>query len=172
MSEHDKNRRHPNVVNIADLEPRAVSKGTRFGFTSKRLATACGARGIGASWYEVPPGRTAFPFHYHCANEEAIYVLEGKGSLRIGKDTIEIGPGDWVTFPIGPDSAHQLANTGTAPLRYLCLSTMNTTEVVGYPDSKKVAAMSVESPGSMTPLVRGIFKAEAQVDYYEGEPID
>ena len=165
-------RRHPNVVNIADLEPRAVSKGQRFGFTSKRLGHACGARGIGASWFEVPPGRTAFPYHYHCANEEAVYVLEGKGTLRVGKDTIEVGPGDWITFPVGPDHAHQLTNTGTSPLRYLCMSTMSTTEVVGYPDSKKIAAMAVESAGSPAPWVRAIHMADAQVDYYEGEAID
>jgi uncharacterized cupin superfamily protein len=34
----------------------------------------------------VPPGRRAWPYHYHLENEEAIYVLEGLGTLRIDEE--------------------------------------------------------------------------------------
>jgi hypothetical protein len=52
------------------------------------------------------------------------------------------------------------------------MSTVSTTEVVGYPDSGKVAAMAVENAASTAPWVRGIYKTDAQVDYYDGERID
>ena len=115
----------------------------------------------------MPPGKTAFPNHYHCANEESIYVLEGTGTLKIGADQVSVGPGDYATFPVGPAHTHQLLNTGQTPLRYLCFSTMIPTEVVGYPHSKKVGAMSFNSAGEQ--LVRIMVHESSVVDYYDGE---
>jgi uncharacterized cupin superfamily protein len=160
-------RRHPNVVNIAEMTPRVFEKGKRFAFSTRLLGRATGAAGIGCSLYEVPPGRAAFPNHYHCANEESIYVLEGSGTLRIGPDQVAIGPGDYATFPTGPAHAHQLSNTGTTPLRYLCFSTMISTEVLGYPDSKKIGAMSFGADGQQ--VVRIMVREGSGVDYYDGE---
>src|SRR5215831_12011588 len=133
-------RRHPNVANLEETETHRQEKGSRFGHAMKWLGIATGGRGIGCRWIEVPPGRTAFPLHFHCANEEALFVLDGQGTLRMGKETVSLRQGDYVTFPPGEEHAHQLINTGKTPLRYLALSTQQTTEVVGYPDSGKVAA--------------------------------
>lgn len=160
-------RRHPNVVNIAELPFGGFEKGDRFALANKVLGRATGARGIGCSYYEVPPGKTAFPNHYHCANEESIYVLEGTGSLRIGPGDVQVGPGDYATFPVGPSHTHQLLNTGTAPLRYLCFSTLLPTEVVGYPDSKKIGAMGYTTTGEA--IVRLMVREESAVDYYDRE---
>jgi uncharacterized cupin superfamily protein len=164
-------RRHPNVVNVNEVEPTSSEKGSRFGFVNRRLGQATGGRGIGCGWYEVPPGKTAFPFHYHTANEESLYVLEGTGTLRIGKEEVAVAPGDYVTFPVGPQHAHQLINSGSGPLRYLCFSTRNLVEVCGYPDSDKLAA-SAWDPETSTQVVRMIVKRGTDVDYYEGEPMD
>ena len=101
-------------------------------------------------------------------------MLEGTGEVLIGKDTVAIGPGDWVTFPVGPDSAHRVTNTGDGPLRYLCLSTMHSVDVVGYPDSGKIAALGT-APGKswMEPAwIRGVYQEDSKVDYYDGEEID
>jgi uncharacterized cupin superfamily protein len=160
-------RRHPNVVNTSELKAGGFSRGTRFAMSNYVLGQATGARGIGCSLYEVPPGKTAFPNHYHCANEESIYVLEGTGTLRIGADEVAVGAGDYATFPTGPAHAHLLINTGCTPLRYLCFSTLIPTEVVGYPDSGKIGAMSFSESG--TPQVRRMFRENSHVDYYDGE---
>ena len=45
-----------------------------FSFVRKRLGAAAGGQKIGASWFELQPGKKAFPFHYHLANEEAVFV--------------------------------------------------------------------------------------------------
>jgi uncharacterized cupin superfamily protein len=151
-------RRHPNVVNLTELKTRGFEKGERFALTSGPLSRATGARGIGCSWYEVPPGKTAFPNHY---------VLEGTGTLRIGQDEVPVGPGDYATFPVGPAHTHQLLNTGTGPLRYLCFSTLLMTDVVGYPDSKKIGAMGFTATGES--MVRIMVRQDSGVDYYDGE---
>lgn len=163
-------RRHANVVNVAELKPGGFTRGDRFALANRPLGRATGARSIGCSLYEVPPGRTAFPHHYHCANEESLYILEGTGTLRIGAESVAVGPGDYATFPVGPDHAHQLLNTGTTPLRYLCFSTMQTTEVVGYPDSAKVGAFGgPPGAGGANHWLRVMVREGSQLDYYDGE---
>jgi uncharacterized cupin superfamily protein len=167
-------RRHPNVINLSQVEPDTTEGGQRFACTMKSLGAATGATGVGCSWHEVPPGRTAWPRHYHCANEEAMFVLEGQGLLRIGDAEVQIGPGDYATFPVGPAHAHQVRNTGQGPLRYLGLSTMLMTEIVGYPDSKKLAASSV---ANLEAMIRGEYwaamrvKEGAPLPYFEGEDL-
>ena len=133
-----------------------------FAFVRKRLGAAAGGKQLGTSWFEIQPGKKAFPFHYHLANEEAIFVLEGEGVLRLGGEEVTLRPGDYIAFPPGPPG-HQVINRGTAPLRYLALSTMIEPEVAVYPDSKKVGVLS-RSQG-----LASVHKQDAQVDYYEGE---
>lgn len=165
-------RRHPHVAHVDEVPARSVEHGARFGATMRHLGVATGAKGIGATMYEVAPGRTAFPRHFHCANEEALFVLEGQGTLRIGDAEIVVGSGDYATFPVGPDHAHQLVNSGTTPLRYLCLSTLSSAEVVGYPDSKKIGAMatpSLEAARRGEFWVRHVSFESSAAAYYEGE---
>lgn len=159
------------MKNLSEIEPLGREKGSRFGFSAKRLAAEAGAKGIGCTWYEQQPGRTAFPHHFHCNNEEGLFVLEGRGTVYIGEDKVDVGPGDYVALPVGPEHAHHVENTGDEPLRYLCLSTQHPVEVVGYPDSGKVGALAMAPTASWPDpgWVRGFFKQDSQVDYYEGE---
>jgi uncharacterized cupin superfamily protein len=175
MSEEqtDNGRRHPNVVNALEVEPIQIERGSRFGAAVRSLGKATGSRLVGCCLYEVPPGRTAFPRHYHCATEEAIYILGGTGTVQIGGQRLEVNEGDYITFPVGPDHAHQLVNSGDGPLRYLCLSNKVTTDVVGYPDSGKIGASGGESTDYFAPpWVRSLFFADSAVDYFDGEPVD
>jgi uncharacterized cupin superfamily protein len=145
MSDEPNPRRHPNLVNVAEAPSHVFAKGDRFACTIRPLGREAGGRGVGCSWFEVPPGRAATPLHYHCNNEEALFVLEGEGLLRIGDESVRVGPGDYVSFAAGPERAHQLVNTGAGPLRYLCLSTLVPDEVVGYPESGKIAALASQA---------------------------
>src|SRR5579872_5800897 len=74
-------KRHPQVVNIDEIAQREQGRGG-FANRARRLGAEAGNRALGCSHFEIPPGKTAFPFHFHSAIEEAIYVLEGTGKLR------------------------------------------------------------------------------------------
>jgi uncharacterized cupin superfamily protein len=76
---------HPNVVSEKDVEWSESSHGETFGYRRKSLSPATGGGKLGCNLYEVEPSCRAWPFHYHAANEEAIYVLDGSGALRIGE---------------------------------------------------------------------------------------
>ena len=87
---------HPSVVGDGDLGWSEYSHGEKFAYRRKQLGSSAGGEKLGCSLYEVPPGRRAWPYHYHLANEEAIYVLEGSGTLRIGGEEIRVSKGDYV----------------------------------------------------------------------------
>jgi uncharacterized cupin superfamily protein len=95
-------RRHPQVVSVAEVEEREMHKG-RIGNRSRRLGAAAGGKALGCSHFELAPGDTSFPYHFHSALEEALFVLEGAGTLRIGKDEISVSAGDYVALPVGPE---------------------------------------------------------------------
>jgi len=121
----------------------------------------------------VPPGATAFPFHMHCINDEALYILKGQGTLRIGDERVPVGPGDFIAHPAAT-VAHQLVNDSDAPLEYLAMSTVHSGEIVLYPDSDKLAAAAIRPGDTSEPrqfVVRALFKRGAPVDYYDGEDV-
>jgi uncharacterized cupin superfamily protein len=152
--------RHARVVNIDEVKPTEVAHG-RFGIQRRGLGNAAGGQKLGCSYYEQPPGKAAFPFHFHLSNEEAIYVLEGEVTLRIGAERVTLRAGDYVAIPVGAEHAHQLINESSSVVRYLAMSTMQYPEVVQYPDSKKL--------GAMGPGIRAVFKQGTEVEYYDGE---
>lgn len=163
-------RRHANVVNVDELAPMERGKG-RFGPKGKRLGAAAGAKGIGFNWMELAPGKTSFPFHFHTGIEEGLFVLSGAGQLRIGSDTVDVRAGDYAAFPVGPAHAHNVTNTGTEPLRYVVLSNQNTTDICGYPDSKKFGFWAIPDPTQWPNgfWVRKMVKEQPDADYFEGE---
>jgi uncharacterized cupin superfamily protein len=140
--------------------------GSSFAAERQRVGAAIGAKKLGYSFFTVPPGKTAFPFHLHHANEEMIYVVEGEGSLRLGKEESKVAPGTFLAFPPGTDHPHQLINTSDRDLKYLCVSTMEYPDITEYPDSKKIGAITC---APLDPGFRGFYRKDGNVPYYEGE---
>ena len=126
------------IINISNARTHTGTSGEHFGFSMTELASALGARAIGANITRIPPGKAAFPIHHHHANEEHFFIISGSGVLRTIDETHDIGEDDYiVNLPGGPDHAHQLINTGRDELVFLAISTQVVPEVVGYPDSSK-----------------------------------
>jgi uncharacterized cupin superfamily protein len=158
--------RHPNVVNETDLPWTELGHGEKFGVRNRRLGTAAGGQRLGCSLYEQPPGKCAFPYHAHFHNEEAVYVLEGEGIMRIGDKEVALRAGDYVALPPGDGHAHQIINRSDKTLRYLAISTLNEPEIVKYPDSNKIAMVMGKAPN---PVTRVILAVTPSVDYWQGE---
>ena len=159
------------IVNKDALEWVSWEEGADYAGRCKQLAAAAGAKQLGCRIIQLEPGKRPWPAHYHLGNEEAIYVLKGKGSLRLGKDTFAVKAGDYIALPASPDLAHQLRNDGDEVLEYLCMSTMNPMDVVGYPDSKKIGVIAGAAPGANPEerLVSAFFPEDAKVPYWQGE---
>jgi uncharacterized cupin superfamily protein len=153
------------------FEPDFDASDDRDGWVRRRAAVArqAGAQGLGATLHELPPGGTAYPYHFHYANEELMVVLSGRPSLRTADGWEELEPGDVVAHPRGAEGAHQVTNRGDEPVRFLVVSEMNGPEVVIYPDSDKVGARS-DAPAPNKPgELWKVFRASDEVDYFDGE---
>jgi uncharacterized cupin superfamily protein len=153
-----------NVIHEDEAEVLERPHGETFAGQGTLLGAAAGSENLGCTLFEVPPDRSPVPYHYHNANEEALYILEGKGTLRGNSGEEEISNGDYVAFPVGEEGAHQITNTATETLRYLCFSTKREPDVIVYPDSDKIL-VSGEAPGAPNKILR----ADAEADYWDGE---
>ena len=157
------------VINVAQATTHTEESGESFAFSMTELAGALGANAIGANITRVPPGKAAFPFHHHYANEEHFFVLSGSGVLRQGADIHQVTKNDYiVNLPGGPESAHQLINTGSEDLVYLAISTAAVVEVVGYPDSAKTGVRTVPY-GEANSRFLVPDASRNSVGYWEGE---
>jgi mannose-6-phosphate isomerase-like protein (cupin superfamily) len=64
------------------------------------------------------PVQAATTPHYHPKTEEIYYILDGHGVMQIGSEVRPIGPGDAIAIP--PGARHQIRNTDSVVLRFLC----------------------------------------------------
>lgn len=157
-------------VNEADVETIEKTHGQEFAIERKKLAEAAGGEQLGCSLYVIPPGMKSWPYHYHTANEEAMYVLGGTGTLRGRTGETPLQAGDYLAFPVGEAYARRVINDSNESLRYLCFSTMHEPEISVYPDSGKLGAF----PGASTAQLGGepiddCFERSDATDYWTGE---
>ena len=143
----------------------------RFGADVAEVGRKIGARKLGYNVTVIDPGKAAYPAHAHRVNEEMFLVLEGEGEVRIGEERHAVRHGDFIAHPPGgPETAHQLRNTGPGPLKLLSVSTFESVDVIEYPDSGKTAfGVLTAGPDGKPQLKRGITYNEGQPAYWDGE---
>jgi uncharacterized cupin superfamily protein len=157
------------MASLSDPQFDDVEERPGFAYRRARIGRQLGARKLGASLYEIPPGSANFPYHWHAANEELAIVVSGRPSVRTPDGWRELAEGEVVSFPAGEAGTHQFANRSDEPARVLIVSTMIAPEVNGYPDSRKVLA-TLRPPGSPDDgSLSAAFDRADEVDYWEGE---
>ena len=152
-------------VDLNRLEPEyddADPDGYRAGMD--RFGQRLGAVMIGGSVYELPPQQSNCPYHYEYGNEEWLIVLQGRLTVRHPDGEDELGPGEVVCFPVGPDGAHKLTNRSQEIVRVLMLSTKIDPSVAVYPDSDKIGVWPAADRRDHVMVRR-----ESSVDYWDGE---
>ena len=114
------------------------------------------------SVYEIPPGKAAYPYHYHYKNEETFYILSGEGALKTPDGEKRVAAGDFLFFPTGPEGAHKLTNCSEKEnLVYIDFDVVHDIDVAIYPDSDKIGVWGMG--------INEIYPRSADVDYYQGE---
>jgi uncharacterized cupin superfamily protein len=157
------------ILNIADAETFTAGQGEVFAASHGQLSRALGGSKIGTTVTRVEAGRAAFPLHHHYGSEEHFFIISGSGVLRHGAETYPVRPGDYIVHPPGgPETAHQLVNTGNEPLVYLSIGAMVAPEVVGYPDSGKIGVSTRPFPEKGLRFFALAADAE-RVAYWDGE---
>jgi uncharacterized cupin superfamily protein len=158
------------VINLAEAPLQEFGDGKSFAAKVASIGDMIGSTGLGCMLHVVEPGRKAFPFHAHHQAHELFVILEGEGEYRLGRERFTVKAGDVLAAPAGgPETAHQILNTGQATLKYLGLSTQPGTEVVEYPDSGKFSVTSRFDWSTMSGGVRHIARPGNSLDYFDGE---
>ena len=156
------------VAKLTLLPLKSFKRGRSYASSDVRVANRIGLEKLGATYTEVPPGKSSCPFHVHHVEEEMFVILEGKGLYRFGTAVYEVEAGDVLGAPCGrAEFAHKLTNTGTQTLKYLAISTMARTDVCEYPDSGKFAVGTrSDDPEEFSYIGRAV----DPLDYWQGEP--
>lgn len=69
--------------------------------------------------YDAPPGWPGPPLHRHADVDEAVYLLSGRLTLRLGDTTHDVAEGGFAWMPRG--EGHGFANLGGEPTSFLGL---------------------------------------------------
>lgn len=146
--------------------------GVRFEPRIARLGSLLESGNLGINLIGLAPGKRAFPFHNHRMNDEIFLVVEGEGEIRIGTARHSIRAGDVISCPAGgPETAHQVINTGTVELRYLAIGTNASPDLIEYPDSGKykVTGHFGGGKGGEGQTFDVIGRSGESLDYWQGE---
>lgn len=127
----------PHLIRAAEIkalpEQQHVHQFNRRAVRMTRgLGTVAGLERIGIHLIRLPPGHDSTQFHSHSADEEFIYILEGRAIAEIGDLECEVGPGDFIGLPV-PSPAHNLRNSFAEDCHYLVGGERNPLDVVDYP---------------------------------------
>ena len=147
-------------VNLYDVETEAIpDRPSGYEISRVRVGEQIGALALGLSVYDLPPGQSAFPYHYELGREEWLLVLAGRPTLRDPDGEYDLEPGDLVVFPEGEEGAHKLTNNGEDIARIAMISNKDEPSVAFYPDSGKVGVWPAGK----------LFRLADEVDYFDGE---
>lgn len=118
-----------------------------------------GAQKLGYRVTRIAQGGVFCPFHWHLAEEEMFFVLEGEPTLRTPTGEYRCRPGDFVAFPTDASGAHLIKNDSERDALVLMIASIDEHDVCTYPDSDKVL---IEREDLM-------LRRSPALSYYDGE---
>ena len=148
-------------VNINDLVGEVTDKHPPFAYKKSVVVPRTKEGKCIVAVYEIEPGKSAYPYHWHTENEEVFYIISGEGTLRTPTGERIVRAGDFIYCPPNPNGAHRLTNNGTETLKYIDFDTTNEIAVSFYPDSNKMGVWGLN--------VNKAYKVDTNVEYYDGE---
>ena len=94
----------------------AILAGQQSGFMEQThaaryaLGDVFGLTHFGVNYTRIPPGAISALRHAHNLQDEAVFILCGRPTLRTDEGERELQPGMFVGFRAGTGNAHQLVN--------------------------------------------------------------
>ncbi|HUC62062.1 MAG TPA: cupin domain-containing protein [Alphaproteobacteria bacterium] len=132
-------------LQLPALDPATVSQVESTGYPEpyrasvagrkrRRLGDAAGLTQFGVNEAELAPGTWSSQRHWHAAEDEFVYVLDGELVLITDAGEQVLTPGMAAGFPKGKRDGHHLVNRSEKPARYLEIGTRAAEDRVEYPD--------------------------------------
>lgn len=103
--------------------------------TRRRLGDAGGVTDFGVNLLELQPDAWSSQRHWHSAEHEFVWVLEGEATLVDDEGEHLLRVGDCATFPKGDANGHHLVNRSDSIVRCLEIGSRKPDEdACDYPD--------------------------------------
>ena len=133
--------KRPVAVAAAEVAPRAQQTAYPEPFASrvagrqKRvLGDLFGLRNFGVNLTRLAPGAHSSIRHSHRKQDEFVYIVSGRPTLRTDEGETELSPGMCAGFAAGSGNAHHLVNRSSEDVVYLEIGDRTPGEEVEYPD--------------------------------------
>lgn len=101
---------------------------------------------FGAFVETLQPGARSSIKHWHSAEDELVYVLDGEVTLIEGTTETLLHRGDAATFKAGVAVGHYLENRSTRPTRCFVVGTRAAVDTITYPDHDRVLHCDQSQP--------------------------
>lgn len=151
------------IVNEEDIIQKHKNEHYLYSYSKREITSRKDFEQCYVATYEIPPKKSNYPLHYHTANTEVFYVIQGKGILVTSDGQKAIKQGDFIVCPPTEKSAHKIINISeNEVLKYIDFDTTISPDIVHYPDSGKVGII-IHNKSS------NFFRYEEERDYYDGE---
>ncbi len=98
------------------------------------LGEAASLTNFGVNLTRLPPGEISSQRHWHSAQDEFVWLLEGELTLITDRGEERFVAGQCIGFPAGLANGHQLVNRGSLDALYLEVGDRQGPDVVTYPD--------------------------------------
>ncbi len=99
------------------------------------LARSGGLTQFGANVETLHPGARSSNRHWHTAEDEFLYMLEGAAMMIDDEGEHPLTPGDAVTWKAGVPNGHHIRNRSAQPCTFLVVGTRAAQDVCHYPDT-------------------------------------
>jgi uncharacterized cupin superfamily protein len=140
-------RRGPVALVAADLPPRTKTNypepfASRIRGREKRaLGDAFGLTNFGVNLTRLVPGAISALRHAHSKQDELVYILQGRPTLRTDEGATVLAPGMCAGFKAGTGNGHHLANETNEDVVYLEVGDRTPGDEGSYPDDDLKAAL-------------------------------
>lgn len=131
----------PAAINAVDIPPRtAVSfypepfASRMVGRQKRQLGEFFGLRNFGINMTRLAPNAMSSLRHSHTKQDEFVYILQGRPTLRTNEGRQQLSPGMCVGYRAGTGNAHHLHNETTEDVMYLEVGDRTPGDEVNYPD--------------------------------------
>jgi uncharacterized cupin superfamily protein len=89
---------------------------------------------FGVNLLRLPPGAWSSQRHWHAAEDEFVWVVEGEVVLVSDHGEELLGPGDCAGFKAGEPNGHHLQNRSTRDALLLEIGSRDPKDEIDYPD--------------------------------------
>ncbi len=104
---------------------------------SQTLSDPGGITQFGLHLQVLAPRASTGVRHWHSAEDEMLYVLDGEATLQDDAGETVLYPGDAACFRHGDPNAHAMVNRSAAPCRWLMLGSRALGDICTYADGRR-----------------------------------